>query len=117
MVDILHRIGIQTPTPGTAYEALTTVEGLAGWWTEDVTGVADELGGVLAFRFPPVGGFDMEVRELRPAARGRGTPPRGPTQCRPPEARYRPRWPPRTRYTCRSTAKIVIWPPNIDAAG
>ena len=45
---------------------LTTVEGLAGWWTDETTG-SDEVGGVLEFRFPPVGGFDMEVVDLRPA--------------------------------------------------
>jgi uncharacterized protein YndB with AHSA1/START domain len=69
MVDILHRIGVRTATPETVYEALTTVEGLAGWWTEDTKGNGDEPGGVLAFRFPPVGGFDMEVLELRPSER------------------------------------------------
>ena len=68
MVDILHRVGVSTPTPAGVYEALTTVEGLAGWWTEDVRGSA-EVGGVLEFRFPPVGGFDMEVLELRPSER------------------------------------------------
>lgn len=64
MVDILHRIGVQTPSPEKVYDALTTVEGLAGWWTDDTTGDPD-VGGVLQFRFPP-GGFDMEVVEQRP---------------------------------------------------
>ncbi len=31
MVDILHRIGVQTPTPEKVYDALTTVDGLRGW--------------------------------------------------------------------------------------
>jgi len=31
MVDILHRVGVQTPSPEKVYEALTTVEGLGGW--------------------------------------------------------------------------------------
>jgi uncharacterized protein YndB with AHSA1/START domain len=69
VVDILHRIGVQTPTPDEVYAALTTVEGLAGWWTEDVKGAGDEIAGVLAFRFPPVGGFDMEVIDLEPSER------------------------------------------------
>jgi len=69
MVDILHRVGAQTPSPEKVYDALTTVEGLAGWWTEDVKGTGDEVGGVVAFRFPPVGGFDMEVLDLRPSER------------------------------------------------
>ena len=34
MVDILHRIGA-TSSPDKVYAALTTVDGLAGWWTED----------------------------------------------------------------------------------
>ncbi len=70
MVDILHRIGVTGPTPEKVYDALTTVDGLAGWWTDDtrvreVKGAGDP-GGVIEFRFPPVGGFDMEVLEARP---------------------------------------------------
>ena len=38
MVDILHRVGVVTPTPDPVYEALTTPAGLRGWWTEDVAG-------------------------------------------------------------------------------
>ena len=64
MVDILHRIGV-TASPDDVYAALTTVDGLAGWWTEDTTGDG-RVGGVLRFRFVP-GGFDMRVRELEPA--------------------------------------------------
>jgi uncharacterized protein YndB with AHSA1/START domain len=68
MVDILHRVGIKTPAPDKVYDALTTVEGLSGWWTQEVKGSGDP-GGVLEFRFPPVGGFDMEVLERRPSDR------------------------------------------------
>ena len=68
MVDILHRVGVVTPTPESVYQALTTVAGLTSWWTEDVSG-SGELGGVLEFRFPPVGGFDMEVLEATPGKR------------------------------------------------
>ncbi|MBE3203608.1 MULTISPECIES: SRPBCC family protein [Frankiaceae] len=67
MVDILHRIGVRTTEPKKVYDALTTVEGLAGWWTDDTKGTA-EVGGVLEFRFLP-GGFDMEVVETRPSER------------------------------------------------
>jgi uncharacterized protein YndB with AHSA1/START domain len=67
MVDILHRVGIKDASPEKIYDALTTLEGLAGWWTEDTNGSAD-VGGVIEFRFPP-GGFDMEVIERRPAER------------------------------------------------
>ncbi|MFE6234710.1 SRPBCC domain-containing protein [Cellulosimicrobium sp. NPDC057862] len=68
MVDILHRVGVEGVAPEAVYRALTTVDGLAGWWTEDATGNED-VGEVLAFRFPPIGGFDMEVVELRPSER------------------------------------------------
>jgi len=65
MADILHRIGVLTETPEKVYDALTTVDGLAGWWTSETTGDA-QAGGVVRFRFPPVGGFDMEVLEAVP---------------------------------------------------
>jgi uncharacterized protein YndB with AHSA1/START domain len=68
MVDILHRVGIKTPTPDQVYDALTTIDGLADWWTEDTKGDGDIVGGVVAFRFP-AGGFDMEVVELQPSVR------------------------------------------------
>jgi uncharacterized protein YndB with AHSA1/START domain len=67
MVDILHRVGVKSPRPDEVYAALTTVDGLAGWWTDDTSGDAG-VGGVLRFRFPP-GGFDMEVVEQRPGER------------------------------------------------
>jgi uncharacterized protein YndB with AHSA1/START domain len=63
MVDILHRIGVVS-SPDEVYAALTTVDGLAAWWTQDTDGDSD-VGGVLRFRFP-VGGFDMKVLEARP---------------------------------------------------
>ena len=69
MVDILHRVGVEKATPERVYEALTTVDRLAGWWTADTKGSGSEVGDVLAFRFPPVGGFDLEVVELRPPER------------------------------------------------
>jgi uncharacterized protein YndB with AHSA1/START domain len=67
MVDILHRVGIKS-SPTEVYSALTTVEGLAGWWTTDTQGEGNDLGGVLQFRFE-AGGFDMKVLELHPGKR------------------------------------------------
>jgi len=67
MVDILHRVGVTTSSPAKVYGALSTIDGLAGWWTDDTTG-SSEVGGVIQFRFPP-GGFDMEVTELVPDKR------------------------------------------------
>ncbi|MDI2127552.1 SRPBCC family protein [Yinghuangia seranimata] len=67
MVDILHRIGVVSPSPDAVYAALTTIDGLAAWWTEDTTG-DPAVGGVVKFRFPP-GGFDMKVLETTPNER------------------------------------------------
>jgi uncharacterized protein YndB with AHSA1/START domain len=67
MVDILHRVAIENAAPEQVYDALTTIDGLTGWWTDDVNGGV-EVGDVLEFRFPP-GGFDMEVIDRRPSER------------------------------------------------
>ncbi|MFJ3966423.1 SRPBCC domain-containing protein [Streptomyces sp. NPDC090036] len=76
MVDILHRVGI-TASPEKVYEALTTVDGLAAWWTTDTSGTGD---GVLEFRFGDVGGFDMKVLDLQPDARVRWEVTDGPAE-------------------------------------
>ena len=64
MVDILHRVGVQGVAPERAYEALTTVDGLAAWWTVKTSGDPGQ-GGTVEFRFPQ-GGFDMRVLEADP---------------------------------------------------
>jgi uncharacterized protein YndB with AHSA1/START domain len=64
MVDILHRIGIEKSSPEQVYDALTTLDGLSGWWTEKASGET-ALGGVIEFRFS-AGGFDMKIAELDP---------------------------------------------------
>jgi uncharacterized protein YndB with AHSA1/START domain len=64
MADILHRIGVTSSSPDEVYAALTTLDGLSGWWARDTTGETG-VGGVIAFRFGP-GGFDMKVAELAP---------------------------------------------------
>jgi uncharacterized protein YndB with AHSA1/START domain len=68
MPDILHRVGLKSATPKKTYQALTTLEGLAGWWTNDTQGDS-KVGGVIKFRFGELGGFDMKVLELDPAKR------------------------------------------------
>jgi len=65
MVDILHRIGAKASTED-VYAALTTIDGLSGWWTEKTSSVGDD---VIRFRFDlPEGedGFDMKVLEAKP---------------------------------------------------
>jgi uncharacterized protein YndB with AHSA1/START domain len=67
MVDILHRVGATTP-PDKVFDALTTLDGLAAWWTTDTTGDAAP-GGTIKFRFGEAGGFDMKVLDQRPDER------------------------------------------------
>jgi uncharacterized protein YndB with AHSA1/START domain len=67
MPDILHRVGIKSSSLDDAYQALTTREGLSGWWAHNTQGET-EVGGVIQFRFE-AGGFDMKVLELDPATR------------------------------------------------
>jgi uncharacterized protein YndB with AHSA1/START domain len=69
MADILHRIGVEQPSPKEVYDTLTTLDGLSGWWTEQTSGNTD-VGGVIEFRFGP-GGFDMNVVEIDPGRLGR----------------------------------------------
>jgi uncharacterized protein YndB with AHSA1/START domain len=54
MVDILHRVGIAA-TPDQVFEALTTIDGLRGWWSSTATGNA-AAGGLINYGF-----CDMEV--------------------------------------------------------
>jgi uncharacterized protein YndB with AHSA1/START domain len=66
MVDILHRVAIKA-SASDVYQALTTVEGLSGWWATKTQGDGG-VGGVIEFRFD-AGCFDMLVRELEPDRR------------------------------------------------
>ena len=70
MVDITHRIGIKAPA-AQVYKALTSLDGLGHWWTEEVTGDSDKVGGKIVFTFHKKTGelrgtMVMEVQELTP---------------------------------------------------
>ena len=78
MVDILHRVGIESSSVDEVYAALTTLDGLSGWWADDTTG-DPTVRGILQFRFAP-GGIDMEVVELDPAKRVLWRPVDGPEE-------------------------------------
>ena len=67
MPDILHKVDIKT-NPNDTYKALTTLDGLSGWWTTTTQGNPN-VGGTIAFRFGELGGFDMKVLELEPGKR------------------------------------------------
>ena len=67
MADILHRLGIKSSLDK-VYKALATIEGLAGWWTDDTRGES-KVAGVIHFQFGERGFFDMKVLELQPTTR------------------------------------------------
>lgn len=67
MLSILHRVGIKSSTSD-VYRALTTRQGLAGWWTTDTRGSFD-VGSVIGFHFGTRGFFNMKVLELDPGRR------------------------------------------------
>jgi uncharacterized protein YndB with AHSA1/START domain len=67
MPDILHKVGIKA-SPDATYGALSTRNGLSGWWTTDTQG-SSEVGGVIRFRFGDRSSIDMKVRELVPDSR------------------------------------------------
>lgn len=67
MADILHRVGIKSAAIEDVYQALTTRDGLAGWWTGNTTGEGNQVGNTIEFRFG-AGGFDIRVAALSPPA-------------------------------------------------
>ena len=69
MVDIIHRIGIRS-SAAQVYKALSTIEGVAHWWTEETEG-DETVGGKIEFTFRSESGdikgkMVMEVQELNP---------------------------------------------------
>ncbi len=61
---ICHRLLIEAPVEK-IYSALTTQEGLAGWWTPE-TLAKPEVGSILRFSFGPDYVKEMQVVELKP---------------------------------------------------
>ena len=69
MADIIHRIGVRAPA-AEVYEAVSTTQGVAGWWTRDTTGSAT-AGATVDVRFRNTDGKDIgqmqfEVTKLEP---------------------------------------------------
>ena len=69
MADIIHRVGIKAPI-SKVYGALSTVEGVAGWWTKQTSG-SSTRGGTISVRFhaadgKEIGSMNMEVIALDP---------------------------------------------------
>jgi uncharacterized protein YndB with AHSA1/START domain len=84
MVDIMHRIGIKA-SPAKVYSALSTVDGVAGWWTRETTGESG-VGGVFTARFLDHGSqvekgkVELEVIELDPGKEVRWRVKAGPEE-------------------------------------
>ena len=69
MTDIIHRVGIKASSEK-VYQALSTVEGIAGWWTEHTSGIS-EIGNTIVVQFlspeeKELGSMHMEVKVLDP---------------------------------------------------
>ncbi|HSD62157.1 MAG TPA: SRPBCC domain-containing protein [Ignavibacteriaceae bacterium] len=69
MVEINHRVGIKAPV-SRVYAALSTIKGIAGWWTKQTTGVS-KSGGNIDVRFlshdgKEIGSMNFDVIELDP---------------------------------------------------
>ena len=79
----MHRVGIKAPA-SEVYAALSTIDGLAAWWTKATTGTS-KVGATIAFRFQQpngeeIGGFDMDVLELTPDQKVRWRVKAGPAE-------------------------------------
>ncbi len=57
MADIIHKIGIKASL-AKVYAAVSTVEGVAGWWTRDATGQS-KPGGSIEVRFHSPAGVEI----------------------------------------------------------
>lgn len=70
MIDIIHRIGIKAPI-SKVYAAVSTVEGVAGWWTKDAVGES-KRGGAVQVHFrsasgEAIGKVAFDFIELNPS--------------------------------------------------
>ena len=54
MADIIHRVGIKAPLQK-CYEALSTTEGISGWWTEQTSGISETGKSIVVQFFSPEG--------------------------------------------------------------
>ena len=70
MVGIHHRIGIKAPA-AKVYAAISTVEGVAAWWTRETSGSSAKKGDTVDVRFTAPDGSEkgrmaFDVTELAP---------------------------------------------------
>lgn len=67
MVHIKHNLTINT-SPETVYRALTTENGIRGWWTAD-TKIKPEAGSIAEFNFGERYHNEMKIMDLQPNRR------------------------------------------------
>ena len=67
MKSICHRLLIEVPAEK-VYEALTTQEGLSGWWTPEAK-AKPEVESISRFAFGPEYFKEMKIEELKPFSR------------------------------------------------
>lgn len=69
MANIIHRVGIKAPAQK-VYQALSTLEGVGGWWSQEVSGASEEGKDIkFVFRSPEgeiKGSFLMKVTKHSP---------------------------------------------------
>jgi uncharacterized protein YndB with AHSA1/START domain len=85
MPDILHRVGIDA-SPNKVFAALTTIEGLCGWWVSTTTGNT-ATGGTIDFGF-----CDMQVVCVEPNKLVHWRCARGPDEWLNTEVIFRLQW-------------------------
>lgn len=85
MPDILHRVGVNAP-PEKVFAALSTLEGVRGWWVSTAKGSAG-AGDTIDFGF-----CDMRVESARPPALVRWRCVRGPEEWMGTEVSFQLEW-------------------------
>lgn len=63
MASIHHRVGIKTSI-NKVYNALSTIEGVAGWWTENISGES-EMGKEMVLQFLTPDGKELGCMRIR----------------------------------------------------
>lgn len=66
MADITHKIGFKKPIKD-VYKAISTIEGLAGWWTEETAGDS-KVDGKISFTFKTPQGDTLGLMVMKVVA-------------------------------------------------
>lgn len=63
MANIIHRIGIKA-SPEEVYKAVSTIDGVASWWTDATSGIS-QPGGFIEVRFNNPEGKEIGMMKMR----------------------------------------------------